>query len=1137
MLPLALAAWGGFACGVELPGNEQGAKGPEGEVEHIIDTAPPVKITTLGDAVKWLDRIPGPISLTESFKKEDADEALKFSLREEALSIIGLGLSVAAHLDEKNIFPTPDVKEGGTTTPSDGCGTDGKAVSLGPSCQAFYQKICACPGLTKVMADSCKSILAGGSVCELDLTLADEAMCADILGPTGFDVCQLLGASSTPATTAGTTPTTRKAWRFPYRAETSSSGPGSGGSPATGATPSKSAACPQVTNRSDAATGLVDIAITGGCTNPRGPIGETAYAGTITLTGKLTDTEANLQIAVAEPFTLQSKSLTLAVRGSAHAQGVADPAAQTGRLSTEGDLWVDVAGTDPMPLLVGSPQIAWKTGETEANGSLSFSQWLVDSSGRGRIGPPGWRTTTFGAAYDHMTVRVDPAGVFTLDGTLRLSQTAQGGKLLQAKDEDEVPPEGSIQVVMKKVTRSTDCALEPLSGKVELKGDKTATVTFNGGEDCDGRALIALADIASAEVCVIGGHCPATLSEAIAELEIAPTLAKKPTAATTGATEKDLLAALAQATPEELAIDANGNGTTEGEDLLRLLRTRIAFAPNERPVPGQTQTITEAALERLAALDPARLDDVRFLLVVYNLAQTLKPITDFLGAMTGLSSGGLPGANTFVSPVISIVSPDTPCIEGGLAQCGKDLAGTVAALGNSIAKPGGYRLGPTPIVLGSFTFELGGLYNEAAFRTLGALGEGLHSAIYFLAAHVDITSLLSEATYLMDSGLNFDFETAGQVLTTIDQVDGLILKLLGGPLSIAGGADRLRTARDSAVQASKWVLGGGTAKPALVTALEAGREKDAIVRFDDGGDGLLNGCDTITLNILPPAYSALASLLLLQTAAEGCPTAPQGLTLQLPRTQNGRAIDYTGLFPRQAAVLSKLPTVLTDKSSGLTSREVTTLLFDTFADTFGDAFQIFPAVLFESGLSALTPASTGSGSTTRLVLEAEVNADAPKCPYGRPTAPGYTSAYVCRDKQGVKDWSASLTFGDSDHFSAQLAKDGLFVNEALLNAAGAPADHLFRAARGGGFLLYLRMKDPALKGLFKASDRLITELTNTSTGVCSRTIGAAPATGYVSTDDRVINAFVNWVEIQAEVCGATGQMSSYASSLLARASQ
>jgi hypothetical protein len=206
------------------------------------------------------------------------------------------------------------------------------------------------------------------------------------------------------------------------------------------------------------------------------------------------------------------------------------------------------------------------------------------------------------------------------------------------------------------------------------------------------------------------------------------------------------------------------------------------------------------------------------------------------------------------------------------------------------------------------------------------------------------------------------------------------------------------------------------------------------------------------------------------------------------------------------------------------------------APALPDIARIHPGVVMESGLSFLAPASTGSGSSLRLLLEAEINADAAACP----DAKSAKGEFVCRSKSGRQDWSASIARGDAEHFGAPA--DRIYVTDALLDENKIEADSFLRVSRGGGILPYLKFKHTDLKGVLHVAEGLVADVTTPvpggqADGVCLRKIGAAPAGALVGVDTHSTNALVNFAMVRMMACRTEHDMMSQAQSVVSSLSR
>ncbi|MBI2058883.1 MAG: hypothetical protein HYT87_03855 [Nitrospirae bacterium] len=1140
ILVLPLCVFGLAAC--ELPlATDEGPKGVEGQAKNIEQSVQPAVLTKASDAYRWLEPLPvdlaGKFDATEA--REEWDSAFKAEAANMMLNLPGIDLgeveTAINKFDSKGATGNSQTGKDGTPTTGGTCPSGQKAVQLGAKCRELFAKMCACPGsVTNPSLSSTCQYADKGMLCsdQAALMMSDEESCSGILTEYGSQLCSIITGTTTPSksprrspffqTSPGGTTTPPPPPPPPTGTTTGSTGGASTGSSTgsssgastggkTGTTTAAAESCPKVTDRSDSAAGLLDITITGGCSRSLGKSEKISVDGEAVLKGKVSAEAVDLTMTIVQPLDVKSPNLSYRAEGSAFIRGQRSADSSIRLIEAEMNLWAQITGfSERLPLSVGSLKIETKAGETTLKGTASYTWLDPNRSENPEYGAPGWRAGLMTASYDDLRIREGGADTITYNGGLVVARSYKGGE--PTKPPKDEPTVGRVEAHLKEVVRGTACDQEPLSGTIELRGKETLSIAYDGAEKCDGRSPVTFKG-ETQSTCVVE-HCKPTFGEAVAALPDSAAATK-----TSSTADSELMQTLSGATEEELKADANGNGKPDAEDLLRYLETRVASAYQDRPVSGGTRSNTELLLQKLGTISPDALDRARFLQVIYDLAQFLGPMADLaqifsFGSQTATSLD----INSVMGPLIGIISPDTPCAERGLAQCGKDLADSIAAMGVNINAPAGYRLVTTKVVFSKTTHDLGGVYNEAAFRFLAAIGQGVHAGLYFAAAHVDINSLLSEATSLLSGSLSFDVDTAGQILTTIDQLDGMMLKILEGAVKNTGAASKLETSRASAKAAIEWIHGNAGSKPAVVSALENSTSAEAVLRFvDSNGDNRLNACDEIVIRFFPESFGAFAATGAGSILAEGCPAPSSAAAFRLPKTEGGLAIDYSALWPAQAALLTKLGKAVVDPSVGVSSRELA-IGSPTLTAVLGDAFQVYPGVLFQSGLSALTPATSGSGSLLKLKIEAEVSSDAAACPDGK-TKDG---ALICKNKKGDKDQSALISRGDAAHFAGAMAKDNLLINEALLDSVGAAADSPYRAAQGGGYLLYLQFKDPALKGLVKVSDRLIGELTDSSRAVCSRSIGTLPSAGYVASDDRVLNALMNWLTVQVDICGKKG---------------
>lgn len=616
----------------------------------------------------------------------------------------------------------------------------------------------------------------------------------------------------------------------------------------------------------------------------------------------------------------------------------------------------------------------------------------------------------------------------------------------------------------------------------------------------------------------------------------APTLINRIiTTPTDAKAQQDLLATLNKWTSANCTADSDKNGLVDALDVINLAKSRISNAPTEKPASSTStssdaaaKTNTELFLEITSAKCPEHKAEANFTKTMFKVGQAVSPISDLLG-LTSLFSGGTGDLdiNKLIGPLVGIITPDTPCADKGLAQCGKDMSDAVEAMGTDISAKT-YELTDVTVTVGTTTANLSGKYNEATLRTIGAVGSMVHGLFFFLAAHVDINSLLSEATSLLGGGLAFDADTAGQILTTVDSLDGLIVKIFEGPIIVAGASDKLATTRESAAKAIKWINGDGGAKPIIITTVEQSKEDGLGLRFhDDNGNGTLDACDEIQVNL--GFVSELLKSLYMTTNADGCTGGVKPNSFELPKTSNDKNIDYPKLFAGAASALSKFQSAVNSKSVEVTAADLNTILVAVGESEIKDVFKIYPGVIFDSGLSFMTPGKPGTKAGTASALkdyfEMEINENAPACPDGK-TKDG---ALICKNKKGDKDQSKLISRGDADHFDGKVTKDSIYVTEKLLDQNAKKADDTFRAVEGGGFLPYLLFKNEDLKGFAKVADTLITEMTTPvadaeADGICKRKIAQTSGSSFKATDARFMNALVNFVLVQAMTCGTDSQL-------------
>ncbi|MBI2059070.1 MAG: hypothetical protein HYT87_04800 [Nitrospirae bacterium] len=604
--------------------------------------------------------------------------------------------------------------------------------------------------------------------------------------------------------------------------------------------------------------------------------------------------------------------------------------------------------------------------------------------------------------------------------------------------------------------------------------------------------------------------------------------------------QQDLLKALATAKSDICTTDKDGNGVVPAMDVVNLAKSRISNAPIEKPAStsatsdAAAKTNTELFLERISAVCPEHKAEANFTKTMFKVGQAIAPISDLLGLTSVFSGGGTPDINKLIGPITGILTPETPCADKGLAQCGKEMSDAVDAMGADISAKT-YELTDVTVTVDTTTANLSGKYNEATLRTIGAVGSMVHGLFYFLAAHVDLTALLPEITPLIPlfTGGGLGFDTAGQILTTVDALDGVIVKVLEGPIDpttravSSAGSEKLATSRDSTAQAIKWINEDGKSKPVIITAVEQSKEDGLGVRFyDDNGNATLDGCDEIQVNL--GFVSQFLSDFYMTANAEGCTGGVRSSSFELPAKSGDKNIDYTKLFSGAAATLSQFQSAVSNKSLPIAARDLNTILVAVGEDEIKDVFQIYPGVVFESGLSFMTPGkpgtAAGKASALKDYFEMEISADAPACPDGK-TKDG---AFVCKSKDGKSDQSKLISRGDADHFGGAVTKDSIYVTEKLLDVNAKKADDTFRAAEGGGFLPYLLFKNADLKGFAKVSNTLITEMTTAvadaeADGICKRKI-AQTSGSMVPVDARFMNALINFGLVQSMACGVDSQL-------------
>lgn len=598
--------------------------------------------------------------------------------------------------------------------------------------------------------------------------------------------------------------------------------------------------------------------------------------------------------------------------------------------------------------------------------------------------------------------------------------------------------------------------------------------------------------------------------------------------------QQNLLKALAGATAADLKTDGNKNGKADGLDVIELAKLRIVQAPDEQPDSSQKEsgkTYTQVLLDRVIALNASeeQVNEARFTQAMYTVGQALEPIgsiTSLVGGMGGSDSGASGGSDALagldlsaVLPLLtSLLDPTTKCADGGLAKCGKDISDAIKGMGTAVS--GTYTL-PAEVTLtvSNNQVALGGTYNEASLRALAAVGEVLNSLLYYLAAHIDLASIVSQASSLL-SGLDLSFDTAGQVFSTVDALDGVLIEVFEGAMKKAAGKDQLSTARSSTGEALKWLNGDGGSKPAVVSAIEKSTAEGLVVRLvDANSNGALDGCDSIQINL--QFLSDVLSTLYTTTPETGCGAVPAN-SFQLPKqTDEGKTVEYSKLFSESATSLVRFRDAVLDSSKSVSIGDVSGVLTAAGQEAIPNVAAFYPGLAFDVGLSFLTPASSGTGSALTFTMEAEINENANACPDGK-TAKG---DYICKDKKGTKDWSAKITRGDGAHFSSAIAADNISISEAILDAQGAKADNFFRASLGGGILPYLKFKSEDLKGIAKIDTNLLKEATDSTLGVCARKIAqSASGAAFVALDTRTTNALINFALVQGVGCGENSQI-------------
>lgn len=572
-------------------------------------------------------------------------------------------------------------------------------------------------------------------------------------------------------------------------------------------------------------------------------------------------------------------------------------------------------------------------------------------------------------------------------------------------------------------------------------------------------------------------------------------------------------AALLQAVNDASASDL----ATHCMSVVNLAKSRIKLAPTEKPDKKQKQTkaYTELLLNLVASKAPSCKAEANFTTAMFKIGQAIGPITDLMGLIP--EDGAEFDFTAVLGPVSSILSPELPCADGGLAQCGRDMADSVKSLEDGGGLSGTYKLEAVVVQAGDDAIDLSGTYNEATLRIIAGVGELVHGLFYFLAAHVDLNSILAEVTPLLSGLPDFDkLNTAGSILGLVDSLDGILISILSGGEK-SGSAESLQKAEDSSVALFAWLNGSGGAKPAVVDALEKGTEAGLTVRLvDNNSNGRLDGCDDIQLNLT--FISDLLSGLFSKEAESGCAT-PTAKSFQLPKTtDDAETINYDSLFSSAASALEKLRQALSNKNLALGVNDINPILKAVGTAEIADVVQIFPGVVFDAGLSFLTPASTGTGASTKLSIEVEVNENTAAC--HAKTAAGDE---ICKDSKGT-DYSSVIKHGDTDHFGGSVSKDNISVSEALLDAQGAKADNFFRASQGGGIGPYLQLKNPDMKGLIKVTSSLLDEATDSTKTVCERKVGQTASGSFVETNTRLLGALINFALVQALACGTDSQL-------------
>ncbi|MBI2890998.1 MAG: hypothetical protein HYY13_09475 [Nitrospirae bacterium] len=576
--------------------------------------------------------------------------------------------------------------------------------------------------------------------------------------------------------------------------------------------------------------------------------------------------------------------------------------------------------------------------------------------------------------------------------------------------------------------------------------------------------------------------------------------------------EECLRVGLARATPEELCnLDLDENGRPAAVDLLNLATLRVAQAGEEQPMrkTNPPLTTTEYLLQRVGASCPDLQDAARFTYLMFKVAQAAEPAVAFLAPSSG------PGALDFsaVLPLLtSLLDPTTKCSDGGFAMCGRDVSKAVEAMGESIYSP--HVMPSTIVTIANDSYDLGGTYNEPAFRLLAATGELTYAILYFLAAHIDLTSIISEATSLM-SGLNLSCEanTAGQFLGSLDSMDRLLIRILETPTIKVVGTAQLVLSAEAVERAARWLTGGHGAESAVLRSLTTQIDEGLGIRLVNSGDFRLGACDSIQFNL--GLADSLFSDYYDSEPAEGCtePVPPRAIQFA-KTTPDGTAINYDLLLETISGLLDKLGRSALDPSIGFSFADLNPILSAEGDRPIPALAEIYPGVLFRDGLSMFAPLSSGSGETFRAAVEAEVNQDAPTCPEGK----SESGEWVCKNAKGEQDYSGAIYRGDADHFSRRIAADHIFVTEELLDLYKASPTDFFRKARGGGYLPYIEPKHPDLRGLLRVDEGVLLAVTDETKPVCDRFLAPWLTGRFVSTDARTLNALLSFAVLESKLC-------------------